>query len=50
MRGYTSSSYGMSKIGVTVMSIIQGKKMTKDSREDIIVNAVSEPKKTLYNV
>ena len=40
----------MSKIGVTVLSIIQGKEMIKDSRDGIIVNAVSETKGKMYNV
>ena len=31
----------MSKVGVTVMSFIQAREMAKDTRKDIVINAVS---------
>ena len=34
-------SYGMSKVGVSVLTTIQGREMAKDPREDIVINAVS---------
>jgi len=37
--GYPNSSYGMSKVGVTVMSIIQQREMDKQGKEDIVINA-----------
>ncbi|XP_056021696.1 carbonyl reductase [NADPH] 1-like [Ostrea edulis] len=37
--GFADSSYGMSKIGVTVLSQIQNRQLSTDPREDIIVNA-----------
>ena len=40
-KGYSNSAYGMSKVGVTVMSIIQAREMAKDPRKDIVINAVS---------
>ena len=40
-KGYSNSAYGMSKVGVTVMSIIQAREMAKDTRKDIVINAVS---------
>ncbi|XP_061197908.1 carbonyl reductase [NADPH] 1-like [Saccostrea echinata] len=38
-KGYPSSAYGMSKVGVTVLSEIQNRQLSADPREDIIVNA-----------
>ncbi|KAK3099682.1 hypothetical protein FSP39_007957 [Pinctada imbricata] len=38
-QGYSNSAYGMSKVGVSVMSMIQAREMNKDSREDIVINA-----------
>ncbi|XP_046567681.1 carbonyl reductase [NADPH] 1-like [Haliotis rubra] len=38
-QGFTDMAYGMSKIGVTVMSFIQDRDIRKDSREDIVINA-----------
>ena len=40
--GYPDSAYGMSKIGVTVMTEIQQREMLKDSKEDVVINSVSE--------
>jgi carbonyl reductase 1 len=37
--GYANNSYGMSKVGVTVLSQIQHRQLSADPREDIIVNA-----------
>ncbi|XP_021378309.1 carbonyl reductase [NADPH] 1-like [Mizuhopecten yessoensis] len=37
--GWPESAYGCSKIGVTVMSIIQQRELLKDARADIVVNA-----------
>jgi carbonyl reductase 1 len=37
--GYPESCYGMSKVGVTVLSQIQHRQLSADPREDIIVNA-----------
>ncbi|KAK7491169.1 hypothetical protein BaRGS_00017606 [Batillaria attramentaria] len=37
--GWPSSAYGVSKIGVTVMSFIQQRQFDAEKREDIIVNA-----------
>ncbi|CAG2210735.1 CBR1 [Mytilus edulis] len=38
-QGFASSAYGMSKVGVTVMSFIQQRELNSDPREDIVVNA-----------
>lgn len=37
--GYANTSYGMSKVAVTVMSIIQQREMDKSGAEDIVINA-----------
>ncbi|XP_061163370.1 carbonyl reductase [NADPH] 1-like isoform X3 [Saccostrea echinata] len=37
--GYSNSAYGMSKVGVTVLSQIQHRELSVDPRENIIVNA-----------
>ncbi|XP_060062652.1 carbonyl reductase [NADPH] 1-like [Ylistrum balloti] len=37
--GWPKSGYGVSKIGVTVMSMIQQRELLKDARTDIVVNA-----------
>ncbi|XP_059178429.1 carbonyl reductase [NADPH] 1-like [Physella acuta] len=37
--GFPDSAYGMSKIGVTVMSIIQQRELDKKGCQDIVVNA-----------
>ena len=34
-------AYGTSKIGVTALSKIQARAFSQDSREDILINAVS---------
>lgn len=39
-KGWGSSAYCVSKVGVTVLSFIQQRELNKDSREDIVVNAV----------
>lgn len=38
-KGYPSSAYGMSKVGVSVLSEIQHRQLSADPREDILVNA-----------
>lgn len=38
-KGYPNSAYGMSKVGVTVLSQIQHRQLSADPREDIILNA-----------
>ncbi|CAH1238303.1 CBR1 [Branchiostoma lanceolatum] len=38
--GFSDSAYGMSKIGVTVLTFIQAREMEKDPREDILVNCM----------
>ncbi|XP_035688238.1 LOW QUALITY PROTEIN: carbonyl reductase [NADPH] 1-like [Branchiostoma floridae] len=38
--GFADWAYGMSKIGVTVLTFIQAREMEKDSREDILVNCM----------
>lgn len=38
-QGFSNSAYGMSKVGVTVMSFIQQRVLNSDPREDIVVNA-----------
>lgn len=38
-KGYPSSAYGMSKVGMSVLTQIQQRQLSADSREDIIVNA-----------
>ncbi|XP_061163531.1 carbonyl reductase [NADPH] 1-like isoform X2 [Saccostrea echinata] len=38
-KGYATSAYGMSKIGVSALSEIQHRQLSADPREDIIVNA-----------
>ena len=35
-------AYGTSKIGVTALSKIQARALSKDPREDILLNAVSQ--------
>ena len=40
-KGWADSAYGMSKIGVTLMSFAHQREFNKDNRQDIIVNAVS---------
>uniref|UniRef100_A0A0B7ATQ6 carbonyl reductase (NADPH) n=1 Tax=Arion vulgaris TaxID=1028688 RepID=A0A0B7ATQ6_9EUPU len=37
--GFPESAYGVSKIGVTVMSLIQQKELDKQGKEDVVVNA-----------
>ncbi|CAG5124073.1 unnamed protein product [Candidula unifasciata] len=37
--GFPQTAYGMSKIGVTVMSIIQQRQLDRQGKEDIVVNA-----------
>ncbi|XP_076467881.1 carbonyl reductase [NADPH] 3-like [Babylonia areolata] len=37
--GWPETAYGVSKIGVTVLTMIQQRQMDTDSREDIMVNA-----------
>ncbi|GFN89748.1 carbonyl reductase [NADPH] 1 [Plakobranchus ocellatus] len=37
--GFSDSCYGMSKIGVTVMSMIQQREMDKKGSQDIVINA-----------
>ncbi|XP_069126393.1 carbonyl reductase [NADPH] 1-like [Argopecten irradians] len=37
--GWPDSAYGASKIGVTVMTLIQQRDLLKDTRKDIVVNA-----------
>ncbi|KAK3099904.1 hypothetical protein FSP39_011527 [Pinctada imbricata] len=37
--GYANTAYGMSKVGVSALSQIQGRVMTKDKREDILIMA-----------
>uniref|UniRef100_A0A646QFS3 carbonyl reductase (NADPH) n=1 Tax=Hemiscolopendra marginata TaxID=943146 RepID=A0A646QFS3_9MYRI len=39
-KGWGSSAYSVSKVGVTALTIIQQRQFNKDPREDIIVNAV----------
>ena len=39
-KGWPNSCYGVSKVGVTVMSIIQQREFDSDSK-DLVVNAVS---------
>ncbi|XP_005095566.1 carbonyl reductase [NADPH] 1 [Aplysia californica] len=38
-QGFPNSAYGMSKVGVTVMSIIQQRELDAKGAEDIVVNA-----------
>ncbi|XP_056021847.1 carbonyl reductase [NADPH] 1-like isoform X1 [Ostrea edulis] len=38
-KGYPDSAYGMSKVGVSVLSEIQHRQLSADPREDVIVNA-----------
>ncbi|XP_062618377.1 carbonyl reductase [NADPH] 1-like [Saccostrea cucullata] len=38
-KGYANSAYGMSKVGVTVLTEIQHRQLSADPREDILVNA-----------
>ncbi|XP_052815527.1 carbonyl reductase [NADPH] 1-like [Mya arenaria] len=38
-KGWPESAYGVSKVGVTLMSFVQQKQFNSESREDIIVNA-----------
>ncbi|XP_060062641.1 carbonyl reductase [NADPH] 1-like [Ylistrum balloti] len=37
--GWPQSAYGVSKVGVTVMSLIQQRELLKDAKPDIVVNA-----------
>jgi len=37
--GFSNSAYGMSKVGVTVMSRIQARKLREEGRNDILLNA-----------
>jgi len=37
--GFSDSAYGMSKVGVTVMTIIQQRELDKKGNEDIVVNS-----------
>ncbi|XP_076361415.1 carbonyl reductase [NADPH] 3-like isoform X2 [Tachypleus tridentatus] len=39
-KGWASTNYEMSKIGVTALTFLQQKQFEKDSREDLVVNAV----------
>ncbi|GFR66190.1 carbonyl reductase [NADPH] 1 [Elysia marginata] len=41
--GFAETSYGMSKIGVTVMSMIQQREMDKKGADDIVINATEQP-------
>jgi NAD(P)-dependent dehydrogenase (short-subunit alcohol dehydrogenase family) len=41
MKGWPKFAYGVSKIGVTVMTQIQQREMDRTGVDDIIVNAVS---------
>jgi len=38
-KGFSNSAYGMSKVGVTVMSIIQQRELDEQGKEDVVVNA-----------
>lgn len=38
--GYSNSAYGMSKVGLTALTKIQQRNFDKDSRPDLVVNAV----------
>jgi len=38
-KGFSNSAYGMSKVGVTVMSIIQQREIDEQGKEDVVVNA-----------
>ncbi|XP_078655931.1 carbonyl reductase [NADPH] 1-like [Branchiostoma floridae x Branchiostoma belcheri] len=38
--GFADSAYGMSKIGVTVLTFIQAREMEQDPREDVLVNCM----------
>ena len=40
-KGWPDSAYGVSKIGVTVMSFAQQREFDKDSRQDLVLNPVS---------
>lgn len=40
-KGWPNTAYGVSKLGVTVMTYIQQAEMDKDDREDLVVNSVS---------
>ncbi|XP_076327454.1 carbonyl reductase [NADPH] 1-like [Tachypleus tridentatus] len=39
-KGWAPTNYQMSKVGVTALTILQQKEFDKDSREDLVVNAV----------
>ena len=39
--GFPETGYGLSKIGVTVMTMIQQREMDKKGADDIVINAVS---------
>ena len=41
--GWPNSAYGVSKIGVTVMSMVQQRELDAQKKEDVIVNAVRVP-------
>lgn len=38
-QGFANTAYGMSHIGITVMTFIQQRQMNNDTRDDIIINA-----------
>lgn len=40
-KGWGKSAYAVSKVGITALTFIQHRNFLKDSREDIVVNAVS---------
>lgn len=40
-RGWPNTAYGVSKLGMTVMSFIQQRTFNKYAQRDIVVNAVS---------
>ena len=42
--GFAENAYGMSKIGSTVMSVVQQKEMDEAGKEDIVINSVSSSK------
>jgi len=45
-QGWPETAYGVSKIGVTVMSFIQQRNLDRAGADDIVVNAVSLHKQT----
>lgn len=52
-KGWPSSGYVVSKVGVSALTIIQQREFDRDSREDLIVNSVHpgyvDTDKTNYN-